>query len=225
MLFHRLLLHAKYAADTYPECHIVLQSPDTDVLVLSVAHFSDINCAEFWFKTGMKDRLRYVPVHAASKELGEKMCHALPAFHAIIGCDSTSSLAGIGKKKGWQGLSCSEQHQDSLRLLGARRNLSDNIVAKCEAFICDLYPSSRSKPRTTDELRYLLFCQKKQKNELLPPTSDSLLQHLKRVNYQTFIWRKAMTAIQHLPQPESNGVGARRPLTETGLHDERTSAE
>ena len=26
-----------------------------------------------------------------------------------------------------------------------------------------------------------------------------------RVNYQTFVWRKALTAIQHLPQPESNG--------------------
>ena len=205
LLFYRLLLHAKYSADTYPECRIVLQSPDTDVLVLSVAHFSDINCAEFWFKTGVKDRIRYVPVHAVSQELGEKMCHALPAFHAITGCDSTSALAGIGKKKGWQVLLRSEQHQDNQGLLGAHQNLSNNIAAKCEAFICDLYTSFRMTPRTADELRYLLFCQKKQKNELLPPSSDSLLQHLKRVNYQTFVWRQALTAIQHLPQPESNG--------------------
>lgn len=40
----RLLLHAKYVADTYPACRIVLQSPDTDVLSLSVSHFSDIDC-------------------------------------------------------------------------------------------------------------------------------------------------------------------------------------
>ena len=133
------------------------------------------------------------------------MSRSLLAFHAITGCDSTSALAGIGKKKGWQVLSRSEQHQDSLGLLGSQPNLSDHIVAKCEAFICDLYPSSRKTPRTVDELRYFLFCQKKQKNELLPPTSDSLLQHLKRVNYQAFIWRKALTAIQHLPHPESNG--------------------
>ena len=199
------MLHAKYAADNSPECRIVLQSPDTDVLALSVAHYSVINCTEFWFKTGVKDRLRYVPVHAVSQELGEKMCRALLAFHAITGCDSTSALAGIGKKKGWQLLSRSEQHQDSLCLLGAQPSLSDNIAAKSEAFICDLYPSSRKIPRTADELRYILFCQKKQKNELLPPTSDSLLQHLKRANYQAFVWRKAQTAIQHLPQPESNG--------------------
>ena len=218
------MLHAKYAADTSPECRIVLQSPDTDVLALSVAHFSDINCAEFWFKAGVKDRLRYVPVHAVSQEVGKKMCRALLAFHAITGCDSTSALAGIGKK-GWQLLSRSEEHQDSLSLLGTQPSLSDNIAAKCEDFICDLYPSSRKMPRTADELTYFVFCQKKQKNELLPPTSDSLLQHMKRANYQAFVWRKALTAIQHLPRPERNGLVARRPLTEAGLHDERTSAE
>ena len=205
-MFDRLLLHAKYVADTYPECRIVLQSPDTDVLALSVSHFSDIDCTEIWFKTGVKDRVRYFPVHDVSQELGKKMCRALPALHAITGCDSTSALAGIGKKKGWQVLLRHEQHQDSLGLLGSERNLSDGVATQCEAFICDLYPSSRMKPRTVDELRYFLFCQNRtQKNELLPPTSDGLLQHLKRVNYQTFVWRKALTAIQHLPQPESNG--------------------
>ena len=195
MLFHRLLLHAKYSADTHPECRIRLQIPDTDVLALSVNHFSDVNCAEVWFRTGVKDRLRYVPVHEVSQELGEKMCRALPAFHAITGCDSISALAGIGKKKGWQVLLRSEQHQDSLGLLGSQPNLSDDIASKCEAFICDLYPSARMTARVVDELRYLLFCQKKQENELLPPASDSLRQHLKRVNYQTFVWRKALTPI------------------------------
>ena len=92
----------KYVADNYPDCRIVLQSPDTDVLALSLSHFSDINCTEFWFKTGVKDRLRYVPVHEVMQELGGKMCRALLALHAITACDSTSALTGIGKKKGWQ---------------------------------------------------------------------------------------------------------------------------
>ena len=96
-------------------------------------------------------------------------------------------------------------HQDSLGLLGSQPNLSDDIASKCEAFSCDLYPSSRMTAHTVDELRYLLFCQKKQKNELLPPTSDSLRQHMKRVNYQMFVWKRALTPIQHLPRPEING--------------------
>eukprot|EP00794_Sanderia_malayensis_P004496 gene4496-5094_t len=171
----------------------------------SIAHISDINCAESWFKTGVNDRTRYVPVHAISQELGENMSCALLTFHSITGCDSTSALAGIGKKKGWQLLSKSEQHQESLSLPGSQPNLSDEVAAKCEDFICDLYPAHRKMPHTVDELRYILFCKKKQKNQMLPPTSHSLLQHLKRVNYQTFIWRMALTAIQNLPDPENHG--------------------
>eukprot|EP00794_Sanderia_malayensis_P004274 gene4274-4842_t len=106
---------------------ISIQSPDTDVLILSIAHISDINCAEFWFKTGAKAAL---------------------AFHSITGCDSTSALAGIGKKKGWQLLSKSEHHQESLSLLGSQPNLSDEVAAKCEDFICDLYPAHRKMPHT-----------------------------------------------------------------------------
>ena len=102
-------------------------------------------------------------------------------------------------------MSQSEKHQDSLGLLGSKRNLDSNIIPQLEAFICDLYPKIQKVPHTTDQLRYFLFCQKKQKNELLPPTSDSLLQHLQRVNSQRFVWRQAPTAIQHLPEPETNG--------------------
>lgn len=75
-----LLLHAKYAVDTSPECRFILQSPAIDVLAHSVAHFSDISCLKLWFKTGMKDRLRYVPVHAVLQELREKMSRALLAL-------------------------------------------------------------------------------------------------------------------------------------------------
>ena len=95
----RLLLHAKYAST--PETRIVIHSPDTDVLVLSAAHFDRLGSKELWFRTGVKDRLRLIPVHKVSQALGPTMCDTLPALHALTGCDSTSSLAGIGKKKAW----------------------------------------------------------------------------------------------------------------------------
>ena len=65
----RLLLHAKYAAR--PRSRIIIQSPDMDVLVLYVAHFDEITCEQPWFRTGVKDRLRYVPVHMVSEKLGQ----------------------------------------------------------------------------------------------------------------------------------------------------------
>ena len=132
--------------------------------------------------------------------LSEKMCSSLPGFHAITGCDSTSSLAGIGKKKVWDSFCRSTDYQDSLSLLGDEQELNVTTAGKCEAYVCSLYTASK-KTSTADELRYLMFCWKKQKNEMLPPTSDCLLQHLKRSNYQAFVWRHALEAMQDLEPP------------------------
>ena len=71
--------------------------------------------------------------------------------------------------------------------------------------MCDIYPSNKKRLKTADELRYLLFCQKKQRNELLPPTSDSLRLHIDRTNSTTYIWRGALNRMQRLPSPEGHG--------------------
>ena len=209
-----MLLHAKHASHACTR--IVIQSPDTDVLVISAATFDSLGCEELWFRTGTKDRLRLIPVHEVFRSLGEKVCSALPACHALTGCDSISSLAGIGKMKAWDVLCRNHVHQDTLSLLGQEHELDENTAAKSEAYICDLYPSSKRTPATTDELRYLMFCHKRHKNEALPPTSDSVRQHIRRANYQTYVWRRSLDAMQDLPPPKDHGWkiedGALRPV-------------
>ena len=199
----RLLLHAKYA--TQSSSRIIVQSPDTDVLVLCAVHFGAIACDELWFKTGVKDHLRYIPVHAVSQKLGHKLCSALPAFHALTGCDTTSSLPGVGKKKAWVALCRSEQHQESLGMVGQTATLDEVSKMKGEEFICSLYPAAKKATRSADELRYLMFCQKRYKSELLPPTTDSVVQNVRRACYQAFSWRQALTAMLELPSPIGNG--------------------
>ena len=68
----RMILHANHAVRA--DRRLVIQSPDTDVLVLSVSHFRSLDCPELWFHTGMKDRHRLIPVHDIAHALGEKMC-------------------------------------------------------------------------------------------------------------------------------------------------------
>lgn len=41
-----------------------------------------------------------------------------------------------------------------------------------------------------------MFCQNEQKNEMLPPITDSLLQHLRQSSYQAFAWSYAPEAMQ-----------------------------
>ena len=58
---------------------------------------------------------------------------------------------------------------------------------------------------TADEVRYWMFCQKRQKSECLPPTTESLRLDILRANYQSFIWKMALIANQTLPDPNVMG--------------------
>ena len=198
----RLLLQAKHASQTHPR--IVIQSPDTDVAVLSITQFEDLQCQELWFRTGVKDRLRFIPIHRLNSSLGTPLCKALPAFHALTGCDSTSALQGIGKTTAWKILLKDNQFQQQLSQFSASPAVSKESSVSSEAFICSLY-NRGGRLTKADEVRYLLFCQKNKKSDELPPMSESLSHHIKRANFQMHIWNKALVAMQNLPSPDGRG--------------------
>ena len=93
----RMILHAHNASQDHDR--VVIQSPDTDVAVLATHFFSSLSCKQLWFRTGVKDKLRFIPIHSLVESLGSDTCASLPCFHALTGCDSTSGIYGIGKKK------------------------------------------------------------------------------------------------------------------------------
>ena len=198
----RMILHAKNTGHNHE--NIVIQSPDTDVAVLSIFAFFSLQCREVWFQTGTKDKFQYIPIHTISQELGPDVCSALPGFHFITGCDSTSALCGIGKKKGFQLLKSSAAYQQSLQGLGNSLEVSEACRAFCEKFVCSLY--SPTAFATVDEAKYTLFCQKQKQNENLPTTSNSLGHHIEQSNFQAYIWKNCLTQMQNLPSP--NGLGS-----------------
>ena len=98
-------------------------------------------------------------MHVVSQKLGHKLCSALPGFHALTGSDTTSSLAGVNKKKAWAALCRSEQHQECIGMVGQTATLDKVSKMKGGDFICSLYPAAKKTTRSADELRYLMFCQ------------------------------------------------------------------
>ena len=98
----RMLLHASDCTQDHQ--WIVVQSPDTDVAVLCVYACSAIYAQQLWFRTGVKDKLCFLPVHRIAEKLGDDLYSLLPSFHALTGCDSTSALYQIGKRKAWKAL-------------------------------------------------------------------------------------------------------------------------
>ena len=86
----RMLLHASDCSRDHQR--IVVQSPDTDIAALCVYACNMINAQQLWFRTGVKDKLRFLPAHRLAEKLGEDLCRLIPSFHALTGCDSTSTL-------------------------------------------------------------------------------------------------------------------------------------
>ena len=77
-------------------------------------------------------------------------------------------------------------------------------LGKSEAYVCSLYMTTK-RTSIPDELCYRMFCQSKQKHEMLPPTTDCLLQHLEHSNYQAFGWGRALEVMRDLGSLEGHG--------------------
>ena len=93
----KLILHARFAA-VETNGPLVIVADDTDVLILALAHQSDIPQRMFLLKR-TSARKRLVDVQHLSKALGLTVCKALPGLHAYTGCDYTSAFAGQDKLK------------------------------------------------------------------------------------------------------------------------------
>ena len=137
----RMILHAWNASST--KDRIAILSPDTDVAVLAIHAFQMIQCDEIWFKTGVKDKIRFIPVHLVAEKLGGSVCASMPAFHALTVGDSTSELFQIGKKKGWKAFVKDSSLHDSVGNLGSQIPPLARTVETCERFICFIYTSNK----------------------------------------------------------------------------------
>ncbi len=56
-----------------------------------------------------------------------------------------------------------------------------------------------------DDVRYEIFSKKGHCSEKLPPTMDAACLHIRRANYQAFIWNSAHEQYQQLPTPLQAG--------------------
>ena len=176
---------------------IVIRSPDTDVTILAVFHFPQLQpaargaCLQVFFRTGTKYRL--LDIDALSTRLGRTVSGALLGLHALTGCDSTSTFKRRGKKSALDLLkSCHGQgFCIGLADLGKHFSVSETLHKLCEKFVCLLYRSG-TLIEEVNKLRYQLFVTRATRSDQMPPTQDALRQHVLRANYQAGVWQRAL---------------------------------
>ena len=123
---------------------------------------------------------------------------SLLAFHALTGCDTTSYIANRTKRSSWK---IFKEHHGLLKNLGIGE-LIDDTIQSSETFACRIYNVHRTD---SIDAEWHLLSSTTGKPEAMAPTSDALRFHLKRVHYQSMIWRNAHCATPELPAPSEMG--------------------
>ena len=162
-----------------------------------------------WVSFGTGKSITYYHVNAIYEDLGKEKSLALPVFHSLNGCDTTSALFGRGKKSPWEAWNCFKVVTCAFTYIATHPftqvGIDDEHFQLLERFIVILYDKAR-KLQHVDESRKQLFSQKGKTMEQLPPTLDALLlQHLKRVAFEAGIQCTSEQKEQHAPAPEGWG--------------------
>ena len=176
----------------------IVVGEDTDLLVLLCYH-ADKDAHNIFFKpkpkTNAKRKMKRIwNIKQTKERLGDHVCRNILFVHAVLGCDTTSRIFGIGKSTALKKL-CSNPHfsrqAEVFNLPLTETSVDDVVTAGERALVC-LY---NGKDECLDDLRYRRFCQKVStsttpvKAKTLPPTSATSKYHSLRVYLQIQDWK------------------------------------
>jgi hypothetical protein len=147
----RMMLHAQDSA--FQHQRLVIQTPDTDVVVLAIYVSALLQSEQLWVRMGVRDKLRFIPIHRIVEKLGPDLCSLLPAFHALTGCDTTSGPYLIGKKRSWTMLQENQNKYAALMELGDTSPIQREVLTASEKYLCSLYYSAEKARTTADDVR------------------------------------------------------------------------
>ena len=119
--------------------NVVVRTADTDVLIIALGNLRNIDPSiNVWLEVGLltQNTLRYINVNDLRQSLGQTLCDALPAFHAITGCDYTASFKGKGKVRPLKVLEKDVDAQNVFALFGIEEEISETLLLKTEKFVC-----------------------------------------------------------------------------------------
>ena len=150
------------------------------MVVLAIATFQQTGVEELWISFGTGKNFKYIPAHGIAQALGPVKAQSLPVFHALMGCDQTSSFGGKGKKSAWEKWKVFDEVTPALSALShvPTEETIQEVMPMLEHFVVLLYDNASTCTRI-DEPRKELFTQKGRSIDAIPPTSAALLQHVK----------------------------------------------
>ena len=175
----RLLDHATFEVQRGAQCILVL-SNDADTvakLVLCVKIWKQRGLEELYCLYGTGENRRYLPIHKMHANLGDPMCRVVIKAHILTGDDA---LSKIGTKHAALAL-------EPIKFLSGfaeSEEISHAEIWQVEEYLVKVWVGARRETscRTFSQLRLEEYTSTKNAKSLdtLPPTSSTILGHIKR---------------------------------------------
>ena len=132
-------------------------------------------------------------IRQSKQLLGQDVCDHILFIHAILGCDVTSRLFGLGKGLAVKRIKSDFQFCQQAKVFNKIGQAKEDIIVARERALVSLYGGA--KEEGLDVLRYRRFCDKISKGtshvepRTLPPTSEAAMYHSLRVYYHVMYWK------------------------------------
>ena len=196
----RVILYCRYGKNIGYK-YIRVKSPDMDFFFILLHYAQSFTETTILYETGKGNKKRLINMNNIAEKFSQEECSALLGLHAFTGCDTCSAFKGTGKIKPIKVLQKNAKFNDMLARLGDNWEVSDDMFSDAEELTCALYGKLRFK--SVNELRFHLLKAKCGSEDKItnnanvdisnmPPCSDSLREHVRRVNYQVASGNKHM---------------------------------
>ena len=203
------VLIVQTAVDFSRSQNVVVIGDDTDLLVLLIYHVNENSQSVYLKNEGKKGQPgKLWDIKDIRGKLGIDFCRRILFAHAILGCDTTSRLFGLGKGLAIKTLGSNDndfnEAADTFLRIGASK---EEIDAAGQKAVVILYGCDKSA--TLNANRYHTFKRKVANSTMfvhpkdLPPTASACKFHSFRVYYQVQMWSDS-NASQYL-SPEDWG--------------------
>ena len=182
----------KIAQEHCTSIHVVYD--DTDVFVLLIHFYASQDIYTNIYMVPTNTTRSAVDIGATARQHHDIVQYLLP-LHALTGCDTVSTIYGIGKKKALNVL----KQGIYPPLLGDFEANFDELEATAVKFIARCYGSRNVG--SMSEVRLCVWQHKTSKGKsqkfrlpVLPPTSSAFQLHIKRAHFQACLWMSALQA-------------------------------
>ncbi|KAJ8349163.1 hypothetical protein AAFF_G00189180 [Aldrovandia affinis] len=207
----RVIVYMQYIQTKMPHIRTVrVRAKDSDIffILLFYARSSTVNII-----FDMGDRL--IDINQLAENYSQEHISALLALHAFTGADCTSAFKGKGKVRPMKILNQNSKFIQIFAAVGDSWEIDELVLSGAEEFTCRLYGFS-PRIKKVDEAREIKI--KKICGSSLelrqglsvdlstfPPCKRVLLEHMKRVNFQVCVWKRAHEHYPEIPSPLDHG--------------------